>query len=86
MRAAAFRGRSCKLIKILWHDRHVALCQTAGARKVHLAPSVDPRGVDLDRTPAVYAGWINEEFPSTGEPSLRAGWTGRIQQHDRSET
>src|SRR6184192_2934486 len=34
-----FRGKSGKLIKILWHDGswHVALCQAAGTWPVHLA-------------------------------------------------
>jgi hypothetical protein len=42
-----FRGKSGKLIKILWHDaRHVALRQAAGAWPLHLAIGVGRRRGD----------------------------------------
>ena len=52
-----FRGRRGDLAKILWHDGNgaIALCQTIGPRKVHMAIGVRRRGVDLGGADGVYA-------------------------------
>jgi hypothetical protein len=51
-----FRGKSGKLIKILWHDGIGALRQAAGARQVHLAVGHGRRRFHLDVATRLYAG------------------------------
>ncbi|WP_430649298.1 IS66 family insertion sequence element accessory protein TnpB [Bradyrhizobium shewense] len=51
----SFRGRRCDLVKILWHDGHVALRQAPGSRQVHLAVGVRRRGINLGGADGLHA-------------------------------
>ena len=50
-----FRGKRGHLIKILWHDGHVAVRQAARARALHLAVAGRRDGRDQRSTVGLYA-------------------------------
>jgi transposase len=82
VRAAAFRGRSGKLIKILlWHD---GLGMSVYAKRLErgkfIWPAASTGAVSISTAPpavyAGYAGWIHfmKSFRRLADPSLRADW------------